>query len=290
MSGYEQYDRAAFVDRIAGLGHDRATAERMVAEYEAASTAAHGEPDGGWIFDDYDLAEVQRRAEIAEAAAAAAVAAAPDLARAVARVVADYRAENDDPDASLEDVIAQTRSDLTDADIDTLTADDEYGGPAMDAELAAAYRTVLAAEEEAFTPEVTSDALGVLDGMHPAGDSMPDSMPESASDGEPEASGTTPGVDDGPRPDDLGGDVGRDLGGDLGGEDEPAGQGGGEVDDCEISVACAAAAAAAAEAAAAVGGGDEHEAGDLAEAAGSATDVALDTVTDAGDVPADGDR
>ncbi|OLT19160.1 hypothetical protein BJF78_36390 [Pseudonocardia sp. CNS-139] len=163
----------------------------------------------------------------------------------------------------MEDVIAQTRSDLTDADIDTLAADDEFGGPAMDAELAAAYRQVLAAEEEAFTPEVTSDAMSVLDGTHPADNSTPDSAP------------------DGGRLDDLAGD--------LGGEDEHAGQGGGEVDDCETSVACAAAAAAAACAAA--GGGEEHEGADLAEPAESATDDALNSVADAaGDVPADGDR
>lgn len=49
--------------RMTEVGHNPADAETMVSDYLAANTARWGEPAGGWVIDDHDLAEIERSYE-----------------------------------------------------------------------------------------------------------------------------------------------------------------------------------------------------------------------------------
>jgi hypothetical protein len=91
---FERFERAEFVNRIAGIGYDRESAEQIAREYVDGNTARHGVPDTGWRFDDYDLAEVARDYEWVDHHRGETLAQARERAAETAR---DWqRAEGDD--------------------------------------------------------------------------------------------------------------------------------------------------------------------------------------------------
>lgn len=81
----------------------------------------------------------------------------PGIAAAVRVVLADYRAQQDDPNATLAEAITSTREHLDHDDIDTLTRTDELGGPLMTAEVAAATRAVLDAHPDTIAEAIAAD-------------------------------------------------------------------------------------------------------------------------------------
>jgi hypothetical protein len=137
---YRQWTPDEAVEQLQSKGYDADAAQTMVRTYLDAGTARHGEPDGGWRIDEYDLAEIERKATEQSP---------ENLAAAVRAVVADYRDELGDPDVILADAIASTRRDLDLDDIDGL-ANPEHGEPVMDEATAAAYRAVLNADAGAL--------------------------------------------------------------------------------------------------------------------------------------------
>jgi hypothetical protein len=81
------------------------------------------------------------------------------LASDLARVVADYRAEHR-PDATAAEVVAHTRAEVGDHDIDILVRDG-----LMDRDLAESYRAVLdAAQDDVESSAVTGHADGIVNG------------------------------------------------------------------------------------------------------------------------------